>query len=84
MTELEFDILDKLYFPSNIAHLQKEIRLSVTLIKDTLWQMKKKDWIKILKNYDEEYDPTEEEFQKYFENYHYIATKKGLMLHNSK
>ncbi|MFQ3577080.1 MAG: hypothetical protein SNJ77_11660 [Cytophagales bacterium] len=84
MSELEFEVLDELYFAIDIHNLSQQTGINIEDLRDLIWEMKKKDWVKVMRDFDDEIDPEESEFKQFFEKYHYIASKKGLLLHNSK
>jgi hypothetical protein len=89
MTDQEFDILDALYFVQSFAYLQENTTYSLAEIKDTLKILLAKDWIRVYdekvkeilhiekNNFDMHY------FDENCQKLHYLATKAGLMAHNS-
>ena len=46
MTDLEFDILDELYFVETFENLHKKLNLDKTLLKDSLKELLNIGWIK--------------------------------------
>jgi len=82
MTDLEFQILDELYFLIHYTTLENRIK-SVKL-KTYLKEMVEKEWISIFKNDNEvEIEYHNANFEDNFKSYYYLATKKGLLKHNS-
>ncbi|MCH7396791.1 hypothetical protein MM236_02285 [Belliella sp. DSM 107340] len=83
MTEEEFDLLDELYFVQHFDYLKDILGWEEELLLANLQSLLDKDYIKCL------YKPDEEVFDKISslkesgKTYYYLATKKGLMNHNS-
>lgn len=84
MTDQEFDILDELYFLTGFKELEETCGVSGENIVRLLWQLIDKGWVNCYKNYDQEFEPGKEEFTRNFANYHYLASKKGLLAHNAR
>lgn len=82
MTNSEFDILDELYFVCTIDDLVIKIDLSEQEIKDTLWTLLQKGFIKCLEN-ELEIAVSLDEYLVGYKKYSYIASKKGLFAHNT-
>lgn len=83
MTQIEFDILDELYLIQSFNELLTTLDLDEKELKQRLQILLKKDWVRC-------YDPPTKElifeksaFEKDFRKYHYLATKAGLLAHNS-
>ena len=83
MTDIEYDVLDELYFLQSYKELEEGLKLSNKELHLTLANLLKKGWIKCYA------EPTAEtaldisELEKDYWNYHYLATKAGLLAHNS-
>lgn len=84
MTDKEFDVLDELYFLTSFQELQENCGIPSDKLASLLWEMITKEWINCFKNYDQEFVPEKDEFQAQFGNYHYLASKKGLLKHNAR
>ena len=84
MTNLEFDILDELYFLTSFKDLKDTCRINPPEINLVLWQLVEKGWVLCHRNNDQEIIPTKPEFESQFVNYHYLASKKGLLAHNAR
>lgn len=87
MTDLEFDILDELYFVETFENLHKKLNLDKILLKDSLKQLLNVGWIKCFSENREEIftDLTNfTNFEQKFDKYSYLATKAGLTAHNTR
>ena len=83
MTNIEFDILDELYFLQSYEYLIRTLRLNDTILKESLQELIEKGWVKCFSSPMEEKIFESSEFEKDYWNYHYLATKAGLLAHNS-
>lgn len=83
MTELEFDVLDELYFVQSFDYLVKEINVDSSSLKHTLGKLLEKGWIKCFHDGVNEVFEDELDFDHNYKKYHYLATKQGLMAHNT-
>ncbi len=84
MNNIEYDILDELYFVQSFESLKSILQLEETLLKATLWQLILDQLVKCMLDFDEEVTISNDDFEENFKKYHYIASKKGLFLHNSR
>jgi len=84
VTDLEFDILDELYFVISFHELSDKLTMEEAVLKSELLAMIQKGWVKILKPFSDEEIETWEEYGKLYKEYFYLATKKGLLAHNLK
>ncbi len=87
MTDLEFDILDELYFVETFENLHKRLNLNKTLLKDNLKQLLNIGWIKCFSENREEIFTdliNFTDFEQKFDKYSYLATKAGLTAHNTR
>ncbi|MFD2033368.1 hypothetical protein ACFSKL_01125 [Belliella marina] len=82
MTEEEFDLLDELYFVQHFEYLKDMLGWEEDLLLATLQSLLDKEFIKCLIQPDEEVFG-ETKLQESGKTYYYLATKKGLMNHNS-
>lgn len=74
--------MDELYFVQSYDYLKKELDWEDEKLLATLQMLLEKEWIKCFTS------PEEEIFKNYDiknhgKDYFYLATKKGLMKHNS-
>lgn len=88
MTDIEYDILDELYFLHPFSHLQDNTTYPEKEILETLKQLLQKDWVKIYDENRKEILSLENKifsliFDKNYKNYYYLATKTGLKAHTS-
>lgn len=81
MTDIEFDVMDELYFPTHFDTLLQQTQLSETLLLQTLISLNNKGWLRCfeLKTDIEVKDP---DLENNYKNYRYNASKKGLLAHN--
>jgi hypothetical protein len=84
MTDLEFEILDELYFVQSYEGILASTKLKETDIQKTLYSLLEKGWIKCCYPIEREIPFQPEKFEDSFRNYYYIATKAGLLAHNGK
>lgn len=84
MTDLEFTILDELYFVITYKKLKKQLQLSEEVLFMELSNLLEKSWVKIFESdfvTEVEYDNSN--FEENINRYCYLATKSGLFEHNS-
>lgn len=84
MTDLEFDLLDELYFVTPFSELQKSLSLRTSELKEILQTMISKGWVKCFKTVSEEQVFDVSDYAQHFSDYHYLATKAGLLAHNRR
>lgn len=82
MTDLEFDLMDELYFVQPYAQLQTALGWGDLVLLQTLKLLYSQGYIKCLKTPDKEiFDEIDWQYQG--RDLLYLATKKGLMAHNT-
>lgn len=84
MTDLEFDILDELYFLISYPSLFSKLNISENELNNTLLNLIEKNWVKYYVNTDGVENPEIEINAKTLKDLLFLASKKGLMAHNSK
>ncbi|MFY0606136.1 MAG: transporter [Cyclobacteriaceae bacterium] len=84
MTDIEFDVLDELYFVISYGDLKDNLSMKESELKESLVTLLQKDWIKVLSNVDDEIDKAEVDLSGQAESYYYLITKKGLLAHNTQ
>lgn len=84
MTDQEFDVLDELYFVQPFSFLIEELEMEEEELKQVLWSLLQKGYIKCLFNMNDEVFEDELNFEVEFKNYFYLASKKGLLAHNGR
>lgn len=83
MSDLEYDILDELYFVQSYHELSRKLLWEDEMLKATLSGLLKKGWIKCYSSPKDEIPENDLDFEIQYRNYFYIASKKGLLAHNS-
>lgn len=83
MTTAEFDVLDELYFLQAYKELVETLKMSDSELKPILENLLKRGWIKCYLSPFEEMELDISDLEKEYWNYHYLATKAGLLAHNS-
>jgi len=85
MTEIQYRILDCLYFVESFAHLQEEVKVPVSILKDELISLIKQGYVDILA-----FDPERSDYVHcsiydlhQLESYYFVATREGLMAHQA-
>lgn len=84
MTDLEFDILDEIYFVESFASIQSKLNIDAQSLKASLKNMIEKGWVKCFANQYTEVVFDTHSFEEKYQIYHYLATKEGLLAHNSR
>lgn len=84
MTDLEFEIIDELYFVISFEELQKRLGLDETELKQRLNSLLDLGYIKCFSNVSDELPPEDLDFENNYRNYHYLVSKEGLFAHNSR
>jgi hypothetical protein len=84
MTELEYDVLDELYFVVSFSELQTTLDLEADELKNVLQTLLRRDWVKCLSSQTDELSASEVNFEKNYRDYFYLATKSGLLSHHGK
>ncbi|WP_421871961.1 transporter [Marinoscillum sp.] len=83
MSDAEFDVLDQLYFVTQMKQIQEETSISSSELIPVLERLHQKGWIKIMETVDEEVSEKEIDLKNRAQQYFYLATKEGLLAHNS-
>ncbi|MEM0938583.1 MAG: hypothetical protein AAF600_01905 [Bacteroidota bacterium] len=84
MTEIEYNILDQLYFVTSYQTLKEESGYSHDQLKFNLIEMIKNGFVKVYDEIDQELEQDRLDMQNSFQSYYYLASKKGLFEHNSR
>ncbi|HSY62243.1 MAG TPA: hypothetical protein VK796_10220, partial [Cytophaga sp.] len=77
MTDLEFDLIDNLYFVQRFETLCDAMEIGEEELKKMLFQMVQKDWVKVMDMQTDEEIVDAEVWTKNHSGYFYLATKKG-------
>ena len=83
MTNLEYDVLDELYFVQDYDYLKNELDIGEPVLIEVLEQLYQKDFIKCFRNPNEEIDRGMGDIKNNYKSYLYLATKKGLFAHHA-
>lgn len=84
MTDLEFEILDELYFVISFEALCKNLQMDESVLKDGLLAVYNKGWLRIFDKESDEDINSLDYFHKNYKKYNYLASKEGLLAHNSR
>ncbi|MFD3003541.1 hypothetical protein ACFS7Z_24500 [Pontibacter toksunensis] len=84
MTDNEFDVLDELYFVVSYPDLRSTLSLTDEELCTALQSLIRRGYVKILyPDQDTEHDYEEATFGQHCQDYYFLATKAGLVVHNS-
>jgi hypothetical protein len=83
MSDIEFDVMDELYFLQSYQALEKQLNLPALELRKVLESLLAKGWVRCYKDPDIEVDYDPESYQQEYRNYYYLASKAGLLAHNS-
>ena len=84
MTDLEYEIMDELYFVISFNDLQQKLSLEEMQLKLSLGNLLDLGYVKCFTNVSDEIPNEEIDFENNYRIYHYLASKEGLFAHNSK
>lgn len=83
MSDLEYDVLDELYFVQSYNYLKNTLSWEDDMLRDTLKRLLEKGWIKCFVDPKEEIFDNEIDIDTQYRKYFYLASKAGLFAHNS-
>jgi hypothetical protein len=84
MSDIEFDILDELYFVVSYADLRGTLSLTDQELCEALQSLIRQGYVRILyPDQDTEHEYNENTFGHHCKDYFFLATKAGLVVHNS-
>jgi len=83
MTDIEFDLLDQLYFVQTFESLINELQIPEEELKSLLVEMVQKEWVKVMDKQTDEEIVEVDNWIKNCSSFFYLATKKGLFAHNT-
>ncbi|MCZ6521092.1 MAG: hypothetical protein O6848_06335 [Bacteroidetes bacterium] len=84
MQEKEFEILDELYFVISFDELEEVSAMDRKELVKVLIALWENGWIRCYFGLDNELDSGKADIKYQFNKYHYLASKEGLMAHNSR
>ncbi len=82
MTDIEYEVLDELYFVISYSDLKEQTGIDEKDLKHCLMELMEKKWIVCFKSISEELPIENVNLGEGFKNYFYLASKKGLFAHN--
>ncbi|MEZ4773413.1 MAG: hypothetical protein R3D00_09530 [Bacteroidia bacterium] len=84
LNDVQFQILDSVYFVESFQNILEESGEQVPVVVDELRTMIDRGWLQVM-----EFDEAKGDFTRtsifdtdHLENYHFLATKAGLLKHN--
>jgi len=83
MSDLEYDVLDELYFVQPYNQLRDNLSWDDDMLRETLIKLFNKGWIRCYNTPSEEIFRSEVDLETSFRQYFYLASKEGLFAHNS-
>jgi hypothetical protein len=84
MTNREYEILDALYFTVSFDAVKKELETDELMLRDELLILMDKGWVKCLEKISEAEVEDKELVKNNYKEYNFLASKKGLIAHNSR
>lgn len=84
MTDLEFEVMDELYFVISFADLQAKLDLNEAVLKNVLGDLVEKNYVKCFQTISDELPHHQVDYESNYRIYHYLASKEGLFAHNSR
>ncbi|WP_339605770.1 transporter [uncultured Roseivirga sp.] len=84
MTDMEFDVLDELYFVQPFDAILEEIELTEDELKKVLSELLNKGWVKCYGDRQAEMPIAPKDLGNNLTSYFYLATKEGLLVHNGR
>lgn len=83
MSDLEYEVLDELYFLIHFKELMEAMGLEDSDLKPVLIKLLRKGWLRCYSEPDVELNDNEVDLEVSFRNYYYLASKEGLKAHNN-
>jgi len=83
MTDIEFDVLDNLYFMQSYKYLSDTLDVSDEVLKEILHTLLERGWLRCYSSPTQEIKFESSVFENDYWNYQYLASKAGLLAHNS-
>ena len=82
MSDTEFDLLEELYFIQTFDSLQNQLGWEEAELAGELHKLYVKGWLRCVSLQDGETPPQDPHIEVRYRDYHYVASKEGLMAHN--
>jgi len=83
MNDIQYEILDALYFVVAFDVLKKHVKVDEHTLVDELLELIQRGWVYYLEHPDGEHNPESVDFRKAYPKLFFLASKKGLFAHNS-
>ncbi len=84
MTDHDFDILDELYFVTSYTDLKNALTLPDKTLNTSLQELVQQGYVKVLyPDPDTVFNFEATQFESIYHHCYYLATKAGLIAHNS-
>lgn len=83
MSDVEYDVLDELYFIQSFAGLVEATQFEEKELKEVLIKMQNKGWIRCYFSASDEIPQEEIDIEVNYRRYLYLASRNGLMKHNT-
>lgn len=84
MSELEYDVLDELYFVQSFKALMQLTDLDEKELRAILKMLVDKGWVRCFMDVNDEVMPDKVDFELMYREYYYLASKAGLLAHNGR
>lgn len=84
MSDVEFDVLDELYFVISFNALADSTQLPPEKLKEVLSGLHSKGWLKVYKSASEELAEGFLNFKEDIHEFFFLASKAGLLAHNGR
>jgi len=83
MSDLEFDVLDELYFIKSFDEIMEAMQLESRELRTVLMKIFDKGWIRCYRSANNEVMPENVDIEIEYPKYLYLASRAGLKAHNS-
>ncbi|MFN0048074.1 MAG: hypothetical protein ACKVOU_03000 [Cytophagales bacterium] len=84
MSDLEFDIIDELYFVNSFTDLRDKLHLQEGQLKFQLLNLIENEWVNYFEELDGLQNPAVADLSKKLNDMFFLASKQGLLAHNSR
>ena len=84
MTDREFELMDELYFVQSFAELQKSCQMEAGDLEQLLMVLISKEWVRWMESRTDDLPGDKPFKEEQMQQYYYLATKAGLLAHNSR
>ncbi len=83
MNDLEFDVLDELYFIKTFNEILVSTQLESKELRGILMKLFDQGWIRCYRSASDEVMPEDVDIELDYMKYFYLTSKAGLIAHNS-